>query len=108
MRHIFIIDGGNAAEEFPFGSMLYSFSSTNGDHVNIQVCRRCKMDPCRCTMAEEKLLRTIKRKPVPYCSETMLENLRKQDTRRLQVLPIDANLLLAHLYSSLPISLNRV
>lgn len=28
MRHIFIIDGGNAAEEFPFGSMLYSFSST--------------------------------------------------------------------------------
>lgn len=25
MRHIFIIDGGNAAEEFPFGSMLYSF-----------------------------------------------------------------------------------
>lgn len=65
MRHIFIIDGGNAAEEFPFGSMLYSFSSTNGDHVNIQVCRRCKMNPCRCTMAEEKLLRTIKRKPVP-------------------------------------------
>ena len=51
MRHIFIIDGGNAAEEFPFGSMLYSFSSTNGDHVNIQVCRRCKMNPCRCTMA---------------------------------------------------------
>ena len=81
MRHIFIIDGGNAAEEFPFGSMLYSFSSTNGDHVNIQVCRRCKMNPCRCTMAEEKLLRTVKRKPVPYCSETMLENLRKQDTR---------------------------
>ena len=69
MRHIFIIDGGNAAEEFPFGSMLYSFSSTNGDHVNIQVCRRC----------------TIKRKPVPYCSETMLENLRKQDTRRLHL-----------------------
>lgn len=43
MRHIFIIDGGNAAEEFPFGSMLYGFSSTNGDHVNIRVCRRCKM-----------------------------------------------------------------
>lgn len=85
MRHIFIIDGGNAAEEFPFGSMLYCFSSTNGDHVNIRVCRRCKMDPCRCTMAEEKLLRTIKRKPVPYCSETMLENLRKQDTRRLHL-----------------------
>lgn len=65
------------------GSMLYSFSSTNGDHVNIRVCRRCKMDPCRCTMAGEKLLRTIKRKPVPYCSETMLENLRKQDTHQL-------------------------
>ena len=76
MRHIFIIDGGNAAEEFPFGSMLYGFSSTNGDHVNIRVCRRCKMNPCRCTMAGEKLLRTVKRKPVPYCSETMLENLR--------------------------------
>ena len=70
MRHIFIIDGGNAAEEFPFGSMLYGFSSTNGDHVNIRVCRRCKMNPCRCTMAGEKLLRTVKRKPVPYCSET--------------------------------------
>ena len=83
MRHISIIDGGNAAEEFPFGSMLYSFSSTNGDHVNIRVCRRCKMDPCRCTMAGEKLLRTIKRKPVPYCSETMLENLRKQNTHQL-------------------------
>ena len=41
--------------------------------------------PCRCTMTEEKLLRTIKRKPVPYCSETMLENLRKQDTRRLHL-----------------------
>lgn len=76
-------NGGNAAEEFPFGSMLYGFSSTNGDHVNIRVCRRCKMNPCRCTMAGEKLLRTVKRKPVPYCSETMLENLRKQDTHQL-------------------------
>lgn len=34
-------------------------------------------------MAGEKLLRTVKRKPVPYCSETMLENLRKQDTHQL-------------------------
>lgn len=85
MRHIFIIDGGNAAEEFPFGSMLYGFSSTNGDHVNIQVCRRCKMNPCRCTMAEEKLLARSNVSQSPYCSETMLENLRKQDTRRLHL-----------------------
>lgn len=83
MRREFIIDGGITTEEFPLGSMLCRFSSTNGSHVDIRVCRRCKMNPCRCTMAGEKLLRTVKRKPVPYCSETMLENLRKQDTHQL-------------------------
>lgn len=85
MRREFIIDGSIATEEFPFGSMLFSFSSTNGNHVDIRVCRRCKMNLCRCAMAEGKLMRTVKRKPVPYCSETMLENLRKQDTRRLHL-----------------------
>ncbi|NMM98125.1 hypothetical protein G1C97_1074 [Bifidobacterium sp. DSM 109959] len=84
MRREFIIDGGIATEEFPFGSMLCRFSSTNGGHVGIRVCRRCKINPCQCRMADRKLMCTVKRKPVPYCSETMLENLRKQDISRLQ------------------------